>query len=376
MKSSGSSCSVTYGQKEYEEIVLNSSADKTSSHEEGRSNYPNTVHVSSLEDEEEPCKESFDPCLEKEVLKTVPCASVFEKYVSSKIVLTQGSKGVRPKSHSVCTIVIHDTNVLDTSFLGTFQQCSPLYEKNVNTETFVEIGSSDEELGRALELTLLNMYEGEKCQVLLHSSKRTKKLRDEIVLPVPCLRCTISLKQIQKPSGLINTHATYFLSLLRASDETKCHIAVSEKLRGVELFKQGRHVDAFHRFATGVKILLTSDWFLLEGTAEKNSNLSILYSTLCSNMAECQLKENNLSLAISLCKKALVCNPSNVKALYRQALAAWNLGDVDQSALSLKHLLELDPNNIAAKQLEKEVQVKMKSYEVQYANMMKRIFQY
>lgn len=376
---------VIYEKKEYTEIVLNRKTDGAPDHGETEEARRNVVHVSSLDDDDDDNlqeERNWSTCQDSEVLKTVPCSSFHDKYVSKKV-LSVGSRGLKPHNHSICTFIIESRVLLESSFSNILIDCSVFSKNNLNTELELEIGSSDTELERALELALMDMFEGERSEVILCASNREDKLRDQNVVPVPCMKCILNLRKVVNNSKLVDIPANCNspLWLLEINNENRFYAALKEKDCGVELFKRKRFVDAFHRFASGAKIIMSSDSFLLECGDEKSNIKSrdekdnlLLYSTLCSNMAECQLKENNPTLAITLCRKALVHDPCNVKALFRQALAAWTLGDVDQADSLLRRVFELDPTNSAAKHLNSQVQVKIKKYEDEYTKMMKRIF--
>lgn len=312
---------------------------------------------------------------EKNITITVPCLTMSEKYVSSKLVLCPGRKGSRPYVSSICALSIDSMELLSKSFDSIFYRSRFSAFEEASTDFNFQIGSSETELEKALEIALLDMFEGERSQIILHASNRENKVRDQEFSPTPCLKCILHLKSVVHTRVSSDHQENYLLSLSNLSEERRCKIAMDEKSHGIQLFKKGHYVDAFHRFSQGCKVLITCDSLLLDDSTFKSKDVLNLYSILCSNMAECQLKENNPTLAMSLCKKAIVSEPGNVKALYRQAFASWTLGDVDQAQALLKQVLKLDPNNVAAKNLSKDVQVKMKEYSDEYSRMMKRIFQ-
>ncbi|KAK3922956.1 Peptidyl-prolyl cis-trans isomerase [Frankliniella fusca] len=366
--------SVRYDQKEYTEIILNSSTENPESENKSPKN-PNTVYVSSLdEDDNETPEECHHLCEEIEIPQTSPSVSLYDTYVS-KTVLTPGLVGLRPHFHSVCKVFVEETILLNPAFEHVLEGGSVFSRESSNRNTItIRIGSSDTELERALELALLNMNVAERSEVILSASDRTKKLRDKPVLPAPCVKCIINLKAASTSCDTnMEVAGDSSLACLSSNEEEKYETALNDKNSGIELFKKQKFVDAFHRFAAGAKTLMTLDSIVLEGK-ERNEEISTLYSTLCSNMAECQLKENNPTSAMILCKRALEHDPCNVKALYRQAVAAWTLGDVDQADSLLIHLLQLDPNNLAAKRIHKEVKDRLQIYEDEYSTMMKRIF--
>lgn len=356
--------------REYHEIILNSKTEGISDHEETIETKPNTVNVPSLEVN----NEWANSCDENLMATTVHSTSFHDKYVSSKRIMFPGSAGKRPHFLSSCTFILENVELLDLSFSEVLEKSVIFGKSNRNNEVNLKIGSSNTELERALEFALLDMVEEERSEFILNTSQRSGKRVDEDVQTVPCLKCIIDLMKVDSihESSNIAVNSSYALS--GATEEEKYCTALNEKALGVELFQQQRYVDAFYRFAAGAKVLLTSDCYLLKVEEDRRKNILSLFSVLCSNMAECQLRENNPSKAISLCQRALDHDPCNVKALYRQASAFWAVGDVDHADASLCRLFELDPNNQAAKRLASEVQIKIKSYEKEYTYMMKRIF--
>ncbi|KAG8453877.1 hypothetical protein GDO86_000485 [Hymenochirus boettgeri] len=65
------------------------------------------------------------------------------------------------------------------------------------------------------------------------------------------------------------------------------------------------------------------------------------------NIAACKLKLSDYRAAIESCQEALEIDPSNTKALYRQAQAWQGLKDYDQALGDLKKAHELTPNDKA-----------------------------
>lgn len=363
---------VKIAQNEYTGIFLNSSTDDSGSRDEPQNN-PHAVQVSSVdEDENELEEECHHLCEEIEILQTNHHVNLYDRHVF-KTTLSSGVIGCRPHNHSLCSFVIEDAILLNSSYAHVVER-SLVFSQWQKGTISIKIGSSSTELDRALEIALLDMYVAERSEIILSASNRSRKIRDQAVLPEPCIKCIVVL-QSATSSRLtnLNIEEDSSLACLSANEEDKYETALAEKNCGVALFKKQQFVDAFHRFSAGAKILMTLDSFILDGV-EINKEISTLYSTLCSNMAECQLKENNPSHAIILCKKSLDHDPRNVKALYRQAVASWSLGDVEQADSLLIKLLEFDSRNLAAKRLHKEVKDKLKSYDDEYSRMMRRIF--
>jgi tetratricopeptide (TPR) repeat protein len=74
-----------------------------------------------------------------------------------------------------------------------------------------------------------------------------------------------------------------------------------------------------------------------------------LLVSLQTNLSMTCLKLGKVKQSAQVASSALEVDPTNVKALYRRALASRQLGDTESAKADLKQALEIDPGNIAVK---------------------------
>lgn len=134
------------------------------------------------------------------------------------------------------------------------------------------------------------------------------------------------------------------------SPEEKYQISLKYKERGVELFRDTRYVDAFHKFSKACKILITlepiNDLRLEENLLKNIQNLRIV---LYNNIAECHMHRGNYEHVITLCGQVLDRDENNVKALYRRGVAYGNLSNFEKALEDLRKALKIEPNNSLVK---------------------------
>ncbi|XP_068605364.1 mitochondrial import receptor subunit TOM34 [Brachionichthys hirsutus] len=109
------------------------------------------------------------------------------------------------------------------------------------------------------------------------------------------------------------------------------------KDEGNSLVKKGEHKKAVEKYSQSLKHDPTE-------------------VTTYTNRALCYLSLERYADAVRDCGAALTIDGSNVKALYRRALALRELQDVRACAEDLNHLLRVEPKNTAALKLLQEVQ--------------------
>lgn len=93
-------------------------------------------------------------------------------------------------------------------------------------------------------------------------------------------------------------------------------------------------------------------------TSDRNDlspDLLAMKTTCYSNLAACQLHLNQFDRVIINCNKSLSLDANNVKCLYRRASAYLENGYYEISRNDLDKLFTLEPDNSAAKQLEKKL---------------------
>ncbi|KAM3175839.1 hypothetical protein ACTXT7_007742 [Hymenolepis weldensis] len=75
------------------------------------------------------------------------------------------------------------------------------------------------------------------------------------------------------------------------------------------------------------------------------------------NLAQCYLNLNKYNEAVQAANKALCICPTDTKALYRRSLAYEKLGELKESIVDAKKLIQLEPNNKAIRDLIRRVEL-------------------
>eukprot|EP00929_Paragymnodinium_shiwhaense_P017260 TRINITY_DN126333_c0_g1_i1.p1 TRINITY_DN126333_c0_g1~~TRINITY_DN126333_c0_g1_i1.p1 ORF type:complete len:204 (-),score=53.27 TRINITY_DN126333_c0_g1_i1:93-704(-) len=101
------------------------------------------------------------------------------------------------------------------------------------------------------------------------------------------------------------------------------------------------------------------------GGAEQLQRDQDLLVLLCINCAAALLKLGEESRAINYCMQALVFEPANIKAIFRAGQAHLALGNFSPAADAAKRVLELEPSNRDALQLQRTAEAKLKASEKQ-----------
>lgn len=118
------------------------------------------------------------------------------------------------------------------------------------------------------------------------------------------------------------------------------------KNKGTEFFKVGKLKRANNYYEKIVEYL--KDEERLENETEMNSRNHLLLAAHL-NMAMCHLKLNDDIEACHACDSALMIDPRNEKGLFRRGTANLNLRNYEDSVADFKAVLEMDPENKAAK---------------------------
>lgn len=139
------------------------------------------------------------------------------------------------------------------------------------------------------------------------------------------------------------------------SEEEKLEEMRARKQIGNELFKKRRYPAAKKSYDRAVAFFdsPTSD---LDPNVKSKINELLVQCHI--NLAVCLDRMGDISKVMTHCKKALEIAPSNVKALYRQGCAYLAMDDFYNARSTLKHALQLSPNNIDVRKKLKEVKSK------------------
>merc|ERR1712150_347994 len=140
-------------------------------------------------------------------------------------------------------------------------------------------------------------------------------------------------------------YEVYLKSFERAKEswqldgEQKVEQARVLKDKGTIFFKDGKFDIALNKYNKIVELLKD----------EKENERKSLLQAGRLNLAMCSIKQNKWIEARNLCDKVLEENPDVAKAYFRRGEALFNLNDHELAKQDFSKVLELDPENKAAK---------------------------
>ncbi|KAK5647671.1 hypothetical protein RI129_002563 [Pyrocoelia pectoralis] len=259
--------------------------------------------------------------------------------VIRKEIIIHGKSELKPTENCKCYIRVTDTSIGEL-------------HKFAQTYLYV-LGNSDTAIERNLDNCLMYMLIGEVARVTFH-------------LEVIC-SFTLELLNFETEDLIYNW-----------SVEKKLSLALNHKTRGVELFKECRYIDASHRFSKGLMILCSLPIGVNEFVTEVD-NISLkdiqnLKVNLYNNLASCYLKCFDYQTVLKLCQKVFEIDKENIKALYKEGVAFYELQDYEKSQGSLMTLLNIDSDNKAALEKLKFVNIKVNESNVKVNAMIKKMF--
>jgi len=299
-----------------------------------------------------------------------------------KLVIKEGCGKYRPNEFSECHILLHlqqpeqvSSNVI--SSLG--------YQ--LDEEINIVVGHGTTHVACTVDLCVLTMFEGEQCRLRTKCNATLPAAAD-----VECLALEVTLLSLLDANDLYST-----------SCEEKVMHAITLKELGMSAFAAGNVSAAFHKFSRSLKYLTCAavDKFctghrLTNGTnaGDNSSPVSIgpggiLDQKLCNvtsediarlschcrlNLAACQLRYQNFTMAAVNCSKALEIDPNNVKGLYRRAQCNMKTGYEHAAVNDLKQALSLEPGNREIKRLLNAAQQLTRKSDDKLATAMSKMF--
>lgn len=127
--------------------------------------------------------------------------------------------------------------------------------------------------------------------------------------------------------------------------EQKLEQAIMFKEKGTTFFKQEKYDLASNKYSKIIEFL--EHEISLKG--EKEQERSALLQAGRLNLAMCMIKLNLWIEARNLCDKVLDENPNNAKAFFRRGEALMALNEHELARADFARVLEIDPDNKAAK---------------------------
>ncbi|KAM3146688.1 hypothetical protein pb186bvf_001218 [Paramecium bursaria] len=137
------------------------------------------------------------------------------------------------------------------------------------------------------------------------------------------------------------------------SQMDRLQIPYFEKSKGQQEFQNNNYFEATKRYS---KAIMAYQFLAKDG---KLSDIQLMekyvadiYLPCNLNLSLCYIKQKSFQLAKDFASKALQVEKTNVKALYRRAFAQVYLQEFKEAKKDLKLLLEQDPQNEEAKNLQ------------------------
>ncbi|XP_067829772.1 FK506-binding protein-like [Heptranchias perlo] len=265
-----------------------------------------------------------------------------------KKILQRGSGLEKPKEGSKCLICVEMEPSSNFDAMKHFQN-------GINQSVEMILGESDTQFAEIIEKCVETMLLGEQCEVCLAPA-----LMEMLTDSREGLRFTVKLEEltIQKDSW-------------EMPFEEKWEAAMHHKAKGTVQFKNGNLFGAARRYAKSLRLLVTVKY---DVPLEKGEEYNKVRSTLYSNLAACQIKQNQFRNVIQNCSKALEMDPDSVKCLYRRGQAYASINEFDKASGDLKRVLQLEPGNSAAVQQLRILNEQVKAQNEKMGKAMSKLF--
>ena len=153
------------------------------------------------------------------------------------------------------------------------------------------------------------------------------------------------------------------------STEEKIAEAIKYKDKGTEAFKEKNYNDAIDNYSEGAELV-----------DNENGDGATIFIACKLNIAQCYINLKDYPNAIEASSKVLAKEPTNVKALYRRAVARNVIGMPDEAKEDLEIASGLEPENTAVKaELSKSknlIVAAKKKEKAAYGNLFSKISMY
>ncbi|KAJ1139004.1 hypothetical protein NDU88_005382 [Pleurodeles waltl] len=229
--------------------------------------------------------------------------------------------------------------------------------------TFVVGEGEDHNIPIGIDKALEKMQKGEHCVLYLSprygfggSGKPLFNINPSAEL---CYEVTLKSFEKAKESWEMDT-------------KEKLIQAAVVKDKGAVYFKAGKYMQAIIQYSKIVSWLEME--YGLSEAEQKTSKCFLLAAFL--NLAMCNIKLREYMRAVELCEKALGLDQTNEKGLYRRGEARLLMNEFELARLDFERVLEVNPQNKAAKSQIAVCQRKAKEHNerdrIIYANMFQK----
>ena len=148
-----------------------------------------------------------------------------------------------------------------------------------------------------------------------------------------------------------------------------------EELKGKEAYDRGDYEEAVKCWMASlrsVKYLLDKKLYAHNAEHQKQvENMDLRFNL---NLAQAHIKRRDFSKAIEFADNALKRDQSNTKALYRKSVALFETMNYPEAVQLLQKLLDLEPENLAAKDLLQKAKRNEAKGELRAKKMSQKIF--
>lgn len=192
------------------------------------------------------------------------------------------------------------------------------------------------------------------------------------VPPDSTLECTIKLLSRYASEEYIDNH------LNKMELKQRLCIADRKRERGNFWFKKEEYQYAIESYKSSLVYLedaLPAE--TINGQHSNETDETRIKSSLVSaknNLAFCYIKTDQYKKALSAVEGALDISPNNIKSLYRKSTIESNTGKFEDAIVSLNKILELEPENKAAKTALEQLGKKQREQTQAEKDMCKRMF--
>ena len=176
-------------------------------------------------------------------------------------------------------------------------------------------------------------------------------------------------------------HISFFLSLPSQSSFS-CY-SDKKRQRGNYFYRRQEYSNAIQAYCGALRFLDTDINPRLNTSNDADEKILLeQYIQVENNLAQVNLHLNRYESCLSAVGNVLRHDPTNVKALFRQGKALFEMGEYDQAIQPLKFLLELQRENPSVKcdrsqvnELIQTCQSKLANYEKKEKEIYRRMFQ-
>ena len=282
-------------------------------------------------------------------MRSIGKPEIHEDDAFSKFTLTEGEGDIKPNQGTVCVYGIHLLEGLELSEnqMGGYK---------VGESNEITIGEGDCFLSEHFDKVLLTMKAGEAAYIKSKVDHEGNKIGKDI-LDKGQFKFNIYLKSFQRAADLEELEG-----------DERLERAQHHKDKGTELFKKDRIEFAMKRYENALTCLGgRGESKKLPGELPLQHKTLILQCHL--NLAAGMLKKEDYEGVIKHCTEALEVDKDSVKGLFRRGQAYLKLQKMEEARKDFASVLDIEPNNKAAKKEVVMIDDKIKKEKQMYQKM-------